>query len=283
MHEELVINDQAARLREIALQASPRSESSQPATYVVASGKGGVGKSTLALNLSLALSDLGKRVLLVDGDHQMGNIMTLLGMTSQYGLSDVLRGERDIEDVLVQPHPHLDVLPGSSGDERGPWMTPSLMKGFINSLKNMEEPYDYLFIDLSAGLSPEIITACVEADEDVVLTSSEPTSVMDAYALIKMIVAQRPLQTISVVVSAAESPVMAAETFEKLQLAVQHFLHTEIRSLVSIPYDKLLKQSVEQQLPLLRMAPSSASALSIAACARKMTIQHSVQYTGHIQ
>jgi flagellar biosynthesis protein FlhG len=282
MREALIIEDQATRLREIASQTTTARQPHESFIIAIASGKGGVGKSTVALNTAIALSDLGKSVLLIDADNNMGNLHIMIGAAPQYGLADVLRGERDIEDVLLHPQPRLSVLPGSSGDFNYPSMTDMTMRNFLRDIKALEQEYDYVLMDLSAGVSGKIITACLEANEAVIVTNDQPTAIMDAYAVIKMIVLQQPHHPISVVMSGAESPITADDAMRKLQIAVEHFLHRKIQYLGTIPFDKNLLRAIQAQIPLVRLYPSSAAALNVAAIARqvtKKTILHKTERT----
>jgi len=283
MREAFVIEDQATRLREIALQASVQQQRHESFVIAIASGKGGVGKSTIALNTAIALNDLGKSVLLIDADHNMGNLHILMGAVPQFGLADVLRGERDIEDVILHPQPRLSFLPGNSGDFNYPPMTESKMRNFIHDVKALETEYDYVLIDLSAGLSGKILAACLEANEAIIVTNDQPTAVMDAYAVIKMIVLQQPHHAVSVVMSGAESPIAADDAMRKLEIAVEHFLHRKIQCLGTIPFDKNLPRAVQAQVPLMRIYPSSAAALNVAAIARQVIKKATVHQTERTQ
>ncbi|HVN48875.1 MAG TPA: P-loop NTPase [Bacteroidota bacterium] len=279
MREAYVIEDQATRLREIALHASLKQPRHNPFVVAIASGKGGVGKSTVALNTAITLSDLGNRVLLIDADHNMGNLHIMIGEAPRYNLADVLRGERDIEDVLLHPLPRLDILPGNSGDFNSPPMTEAAMKNFLHDVRALETEYDIILIDLSAGLSGKILAACLEADEAIIVTNDQPTAVMDAYAVIKMITAQQPQHAVSVVMSGAESPIAADDAMRKLQIAVEHFLHRNIQYLGTIPFDKNLQRAIQVQVPLVRLYPSSSAALNVAAIARQIVKKTTVHQT----
>ena len=283
MHEAFAIEDQATRLREIALRAAINRQRHESFVIAIASGKGGVGKSTVALNTAIALSDLGKNVLLIDADHNMGNLHIMIGAVPQFGIADVLRGERDIEDVLLHPQPHLSILPGISGDFNYPSTTETTMQNFLHDVKTLESEYDFILVDLSAGLSGKILAACLEANEVIIVTNDQPTAVMDAYAVIKMIVLQQPHHAVSVVMSGAESPIAADDAMRKLQIAVEHFLHRKIQYLGTIPFDKNLQRAIQAQVPLLRLYPSSAASFNIAAIARQVMKKATVQQTERTQ
>jgi flagellar biosynthesis protein FlhG len=269
MHEAYVIQDQATHLRALVSKVAQRERTVKPYVVAVVSGKGGVGKSTLALNTSIALNDFGYHVLLIDADHNLGNLHVMLGATPKMGLADVLRGERDIEDVLLRPQPCLSFLPGCSGDFDYPSFDERSIHAFLHDVRTMDIPQQCVIIDLSAGVAHSIITTCLAADEVLVVTNDEPTSVIDAYAVIKMIIQEKSDHPISLLVNSSYTPGESDETARKLTAAVQHFLHRSIRYLGSVPHDRHLPRAIHAQVPFLRLFPSSAAALSIIAIAKK--------------
>lgn len=271
MHDSSDIVDQATRLREIALRSCIIA--TKPYCITITSGKGGVGKSTVALNVAITLCDLGKKVLLVDADSNLGNLDVLLGIAPQHRLGHVLRGKIEIDDALVNAYPNLKILPGSSGDVEYPEVTVLVQQRFLEDLFSLEEHFDFILIDTSAGLSKEIVTYSLESDETIVVTSVEPTSVMDAYAVIKTITISRPDHRISVLVNAAQFPMHAEETVQKLRMAVDHFLKRDINYLGSVPFDKKMRDAVLAQEAVVQKFPASASSLSLRAAAHKIINQ----------
>jgi flagellar biosynthesis protein FlhG len=268
MHETFTMNDQATRLRQIAAASYAAQSPLHPRVLTITSGKGGVGKSTVALNLSLSLCAIGKRVLLVDADANLGNLDVLLGISPRFRLGHVLRGERDIEDVLVSPLPGLRLLPGSSGDADYPLSSRETQRSFIADLKSVEEPSDYIIIDTSAGLTPDIIGFGVHADEVLVVSTPEPTSVMDAYALIKVLHLSKPEVSIKVLMNAVRHPAEADDAMAKLVVAVSRFLNTSFTPLGMIPYDQHVVMSIARQRPVVQEFPTSSASLSVKAMAQ---------------
>ena len=272
------MHDQATRLRQIAVRYREEALASRPYVLTVTSGKGGVGKSTIALNMAIALADLGKRVLLLDADANLGGLDVMLGVSPRHRLGNVLKGEMDIEDVLIAPYPHLKVLPGNSGETDYPALTPERQNQLMDDLLLLEEQYDLLMIDTAAGLTPEIIGFADRADETLVVTTVEPTAIMDAYAMIKVIFAGNNDAAISLLVNSVHQPRDGAEAARKLQMAVTHFLKRDIAFLGSMPFDSTVQKSVVQQRPAVKLFPRSAVALSVQVLAQRF-VQESLSST----
>jgi flagellar biosynthesis protein FlhG len=260
-------------MRELATRARKTSRAQRPLVLTVTSGKGGVGKSTVSLNLALALAGQGVRVLLFDADANLAGLDILLGIAPRFRLSNVLRGEREIEEILIRPHSHLMVLPGSSGEVDYPLLTVERQRQLLEDLRSLNEPYDLLLIDTAAGLSPEIVTFAVEADEVLVVTTPEPTAVIDAYAMIKVIVGARSDAQIRLLVNGARRPQDADDAAQKLALAVAHFLRRELKCAGVVPFDDAVATAVLRQQPLMQSAPHSGAALSLGAVARTIAAE----------
>lgn len=265
--------DQATRLREIAEQYCERPRSAKPHIITVTSGKGGVGKSTVALNLAIRLAQLGNRTLLLDADENLGNIDVMAGISPKLRLGDVLRGERDIEDVLVSPMRNFSILPGSSADVNYPPMTIEKQKELLNDIAGLEYPFDFLVIDTAAGIGQDIVSLAVQSHETIIVTHPEPTAVMDAYAMIKMITCADALIPLKLVVNSARVPAEADDTAAKLQLAVKHFLNRHVQYLGAIPYDTNVRQAIIRQNAVVAEFPTSAASLSLQWLAGKIVEQ----------
>lgn len=262
-------NDQAARLREIAEKACVPPRQRGPFVLAVSSGKGGVGKSTVALNLAVLLSSSGKRVLLFDGDVALGNIDIMLGSVPRFTVAHVLRGEMDIEDVVTYPFPGLALL--SSGNADGPdrWDVAEQFR-LLEQMRGMDEHVDVVIIDTPAGLNNVIVAYSLFADATLMITTCEPTAIMDAYALIKAVSQEKHHHRIGVIMNAVRIPREGEEAMEKLARAVSHFLDREIEFAGSVPLDDHVSRAIMQQQPLVRAFPRSGASLSLATIARRM-------------
>jgi flagellar biosynthesis protein FlhG len=267
------MDDQMTRMRElIAEHRSKLNRSPRMASYIitVTSGKGGVGKSTVALNMAFLLSKTGHRVLLVDGDVNLGNLDVMMGISTGHRIGEVIRGEYDIEDILVSVTDTLKLLPSNSGESKYVTMTAEKQRNLFRDLRSLEEPFDYIIIDSATGISPEIIGFALNADETVVVTSSETTAVLDAYAVIKVLLMNHYENNIGVVVNGVVYPPDADDTVKKLQIAVDHFLRRTIQYHGLIPFDQNVKRSIDQQKILAEGFPSTAATLSLQSIAQKI-------------
>ncbi|MBS4029047.1 MAG: MinD/ParA family protein [Ignavibacteriales bacterium] len=272
--------DQAAKLRTIAARHRDDGGTTTPLRIItITSGKGGVGKSTLSLNLSLALAAQGKKVLLVDADSNLANLDVLLGMTPTYRLSHVLRGEKSIEEAAVPVWKGMKILPGSSGDIRFPLIDTEVQLKLFEDLRALQNTFDFILLDTGAGLNSEVVTSILNTDETIVITTPEPTAVMDAYAVIKTVCLESGGKLdLKLIVNAAWSPLDAEETGRKLQMVVSHFLKTQIHYLGFVPYDKNVHHAVVEQQPVYLKFPRSASATSIQKIAQTLIRQPKISY-----
>ena len=277
MHSEPLILDQATSLRRLAAQPRRIAGVQRPHVMTITSGKGGVGKSTVALNLALTLCGMGKKILLVDADANLANLDVMAGISPQWRLGNVLRKECTVEDALVTPFPRLKLLAGSSGEAEYPQTELERQNQLLEQLTNTEERFDMVIIDTAAGLTKEIVNFAVHSDEVLVVTNIEPTSVMDAYAVMKMVWASNPETPLSFVMNAVRQPKQADDAAEKLQLVLKHFLNASAHFHGSIPFDESVPRAIIQQQPVLHLYPHSAVAFAMHSFARTFLL-HSAAF-----
>ncbi len=277
MRDQALIVDQASRLRELALRHAEERPAS-PTVLAVTSGKGGVGKSTVALNLALALRDLGRRVLLVDADENLAGLDVMMNAAPSARLGDVMRGRLRVADVIVPVEEDLALVPGSSGDPRYPRRGASAVRRLMEQLRTEGAAFDRIVIDTGAGISDDVLAFALAADETLVVTTPEPTAIMDAYAVIKCLVAEKPMLPIAIIVNRCIDPREADAAARNLRTAVAHFLRRDVQYAGFIPEDRHASQAVAAQQPLVRRSPGAPSALSIRQFARMYE-----EYTNTIQ
>jgi flagellar biosynthesis protein FlhG len=228
----------------------------------------------VALNLGLALSRVGKKVLLVDADANLAGLDVMAGVSPRFRLGDVLRGEKDVDSVLVTLAPGLQLLPGSSGDPSYPLPTLDEQDALLKDVMERDERVDVVIIDTAAGLTPEIIRYGEEADSVLVVTTPDPTAVMDAYAMIKVLGLNAPGQMVELVINNARSVRDGEETYTKIRAAILHFLGREVSCAGVIPADDRASEAIRSQRALVGAFPHSAAALSIQALARTILRDH---------
>lgn len=267
MRSAMYGQDQASTLRKMVLN-NVVEPAHRPYVIAITSGKGGVGKSTIALNLALKLGEFKNNVMLVDADTNLGKLDVMLGISPSFRSVDILRNERAVEDTIVSISSNVKLLAGNSGDSNHPDLTKEKQERFLNALVSTEEQFDYVIIDTSAGLTENVITYAAFSDLTVVVSNPEPITVIDAYAMIKAIHFANNAVPIKVLMNGSRKPSEADDAMMKLKMAVNHFLHCDIPYLGSIPYDRYTSEAIVQQQPLVLRYPSSGASLSLELLAR---------------
>jgi flagellar biosynthesis protein FlhG len=235
---------------------SPGGESSTQ-VIAVSSGKGGVGKTNVVANLAIALRKLGKRVLILDADLGLGNLDVLLGLVPQHTIEDVLAGTHTLDEIVLKGPSDVHVLPASSGVPHLTTLTEVQQLVIQEQLEQLAGGMDVLLIDTGAGISPSVTFFASSADETVVVVTPEPTSLTDAYALIKVLARQYREHRFKILVNQAKSPREASEVFGKLDVAVDRFLHVAIELIGAIPYDDYVPMAVRQQRAVFELFPDA--------------------------
>ena len=272
--------DQAAALREL-MRPAPRQPLRRTRVLAVASGKGGVGKTNLTVNLAIALAREGKRAVVLDGDLGLANVDVLLGIHPRYTLQHVMSGQRSLGEVMVPAPGGIWVVPGASGLEELADLSEEQRQSLISALTELDGRADVLLIDTAAGVSREVSAFLEAAPEVIVVTTPEPTAITDAYALIKVASSARqavaPAAPASggprfrLVVNQANDVGEAVGVARKLQTVARQFLSVEIQSLGYVPSDRSVPRSTRGQVPLLVAYPSSPAALRVVDLARRLT------------
>jgi flagellar biosynthesis protein FlhG len=250
--------DQAAALRSLAAQAPrhPRPATQGAEVIVVGSGKGGVGKSVLSVLFATALVRNGRRVLLVDGCQNQGNLHILLGVRPAGRLEDLLTGDADLQQLPVAVSPDLWLLPADSGAEALYALSRVDQARLHHQLSSLYDGFEAVVVDGGPGIDNVVRVASMNATRLVVVTVPEPTALSDAYALIKIVSLQIPALPISVLVNRAWSGEEGLAAFERLSLAASRFLGRELGYLGTLPEDDALRAGIRRPGALLAAAPS---------------------------
>lgn len=236
----------------------------------VVSGKGGVGKTNLALNLGFALHELGHTLVLLDADLGLANLDVLLGISPEKNLQDLL-GEAVAESVVVPLAPEgFDLLPSASGVAELVELDEDVQDLLFGKLDALFRRYDFLILDLGAGISPTVLSFAAMPQERIVVITPEPTSLTDSYAVIKVLSNQHGIKNFQVIVNMAESSREARTAFDRLAQACERFLSLSIRLLGIVHRDPMVTESVRHQIPLLKFAPACQASQDIRDIAKKI-------------
>jgi flagellar biosynthesis protein FlhG len=269
--------DQAAGLRRMAKQKKVQ-------VIAVASGKGGVGKTNVSVNLSLAMVALGKDVLLLDADLGLANVDLLLGLHAQYNLSHVINGERTLEEVMVKGPEGLHIIPAASGAQMMAELTSSQHAGLIRAFSELSVPIDVLMVDTAAGISDSVVSFTKASNEIIVVVCDEPTSLTDAYALMKVLHLDHGIQRFNILANNIRSPKEGLNLFAKLSRVTDHYLDVTLDYLGAVPYDEYLIKAVKKQCAVMQSYPQSPSSLAFRKLATKVIAWPAPdQASGHLE
>lgn len=238
--------DQAERLRNRL-----KGQDKQAKTIAIVSGKGGVGKSNTALNFSIELQNRGKKVLLFDLDVGMGNIDILLGNESKHSIVNLFNEFLPIHDIIELGPKGLSYIAGGSSLNELIQLDEDKLNYFYEQYDRLVNDYDYILFDLGAGASISSMSFVLSSDECVVITTPEPTSITDAYSMIKHIILQRKDMPISVIMNRCNSRKEGVRTLEKFNQVVSHFLHSNIIKMGMLPNDQIVSTAVIRQTPYI--------------------------------
>lgn len=263
------MNDQAEALRHMVRNQELQGEGRTTRLITVTSGKGGVGKSNFSLNFSLALSRIGKKVLIFDADISMANIDVLMGISSTYNLYHLLKQEKTIWEIIQEGPQGIHFIAGGSGFRDLLDLSPAQLDYFAEQIGRLHGQYDVILFDTGAGLSKETLKFITASQETIVVTTPEPTSITDAYALIKMVAAMTEDVTFKLVVNRAMDDKEGKATADKIGLVARRFLELDIPLLGMMPDDSNVMRAVKKQIPFMLAYPGSDATRAIFEIANR--------------
>jgi flagellar biosynthesis protein FlhG len=264
--------DQAEQLRNIIKQQSPNYKFARVIT--ITSGKGGVGKSNLSVNLAIQLSKLGKRVIILDADFGLANIEVMLGIRPQYNMADLIFKGKSLQDIITEGPERIGFISGGSGIQELTNLTKDQILFLTQKLYELDEFADVIIIDTGAGINDSVLEFVTASSEVLLVATPEPTSITDAYALLKTLNRKADFiadnTVIKVVANRVESNEEAKQLFNKLNVVVNKFLSIKIDFLGAIPQDSNVSKAVIQQKPYSLLYPNSPSSRAVSELANRL-------------
>jgi len=254
--------DQAENLRELVKRRQ------EVRVVSVSSGKGGVGKTSVSVNLAIALSRLGARVLIVDADFGLANVDVMLGVTSRYDVSSFLRGDRTIQEIIQLGHEGVRFISGGSGVFDLLNIKEEQLSELMTGLVSLDAPIDIILMDTGAGINDKVMQMILASSETVVVTTPEPTAILDAYALVKTIVKSDDSHPIHILINKCESKKEAQRVLEGFIEVVGRHLGKNVNPLGLIMYNHDVPTSIKRQVPITVTNPGGATAREIEQIAR---------------
>ena len=236
----------------------------------VTGGKGGVGKSNVSVNLSLALAQMQQRVVLLDADLGLANIDVLLGIRAQKTIADVLAGDCNLRDILISGPGGIRIVPAASGVQRMAALTPQQHGALIQAFSTLDNQLDVLIIDTAAGISDTVVSFLSAAQEIVIVVCDEPSSITDAYALIKLLNTEHNINTVRVIANMVQTVKEGQLLFNKLTYVCERFLDISMQYIGAIPVDENVRKAVQKQKPVLEYAPRCKASQAFKQIANKV-------------
>lgn len=269
--------DQAEQLRLLVTKQQEQKKKERKVSRVitVTSGKGGVGKSTLTVNLAIQLSGLGKKVVILDADFGLANIEVMLGIRPDYNLADLMFRGKELKDIIIQGPENIGFISGGSGIQELSRLTREQVVYLVSKLYELDELADIILVDTGAGISDSVLEFVSASNEVLLVATPEPTSITDAYALLKTLNRRSGFSkedtTIKMVANRIKTKEDGDTLYSKLGLVVDKFLSLKMEYIGAIPDDPNCGKAIMQQQPISLSEPRSASVKAIRSIAEKLT------------
>ncbi|MDT8406931.1 MAG: MinD/ParA family protein [Methylococcales bacterium] len=229
----------------------------------VTSGKGGVGKTNLSVNLGLAMAQRGRHVVLLDADMGLANVDVLLGLYPKYNLAHMLRGEKTLAEIMVNGPLGLKIIPGASGLQQMTDLSDAEQAAVIREFATIDDQLDVLLVDTAAGISSSVVNFARASQDILLVVCDEPTSLTDAYAFIKLLNRDYGLDRFHVLSNMVTSSQQGQMLFQKLVKVTDRYLDVTLRYAGAVPHDAALRKAVQQQHPVMLSYPDSKAATAI--------------------
>jgi len=244
----------------------------------ISSGKGGVGKTNVSVNLAISMAKQGKEVMLMDADLGLANVDVLLGLNTEFNLSHVMKGERTLDEIIVEGPSKVKIIPASTGKSDMANLEPAEQIGLINAFSDLSCAVDVLIVDTGAGISDSVVNFCGAAQDVVVVVHDEPASITDAYAFIKVMSRNYDVSRFHILANMTHDAREGRELFIKLSKATDRFLDVVLNFVGAVPFDSKLRKAVQHQRAVVDAFPHSPASLAF-----KRITKHINNWPSHSQ
>ncbi|TGB00299.1 MinD/ParA family protein [Sporolactobacillus shoreae] len=265
-----MMNDQAERLRRLV--NSSKVQDKKGVVVGILSGKGGVGKSVFSINFSISLSQMGKKVLIIDLDVGMGNIDHLLGKPAKYNIADSIHDKLRLDDVIFTGPGNISCISGGNGMDNLFRLEEQNLSVFLEQIERIRKKYDYVLFDFGAGVSEDMIHFLLAAHQIILVTTPEPPAMADAYSALKLLLPNNQNLQVSCVVNMVENLQEGRETWERLSGASARFMGKGIKWLTALHRDRAVLRSVKEQVPCVLQYPRSKYSVEMKLLASSFII-----------
>jgi len=280
-----IVKEESGKVHKLRVKNGSFPSENSPMVFTVTSGKGGVGKTNIVGNLAITYQRMSKRVLIFDADLGLANIDIIFGINPRYTIEDVIKGEKELSQIIAKGPEGVAIIPASSGVQELSHLTEGHKINLLNEFDLLNNMYDILLIDTGAGISSNVIYFNLAAQERIVVVTPEPTSVTDAYALIKVMFMQHGTNKFIILMNMVRNEKEAVSVYKHLSRVVEKFMGSISLDYAGyIPYDKHLHESVNRREPVTCSHPQSASSQSFKKLAECLLDQTSERHqNGSIQ
>lgn len=265
MHNLPMNDDQASGLRRMKQQQQQQ----MVKVIAVTGGKGGVGKTNVTLNLAMSMAQLGKKVLVLDADLGLANCDVMLGLRVQKNLFHVLSGEAELDDILIEGPFGIKIVPATSGTQSMTELKPAEHAGLIRAFSEMRTRFDVLLVDTAAGISDMVLSFSRASQDVLVVVCDEPSSITDAYALMKILSREHGVQRFKIVANMVRSLKEGQELFAKLSRVTDRFLDVTLELVATIPFDENVRKAARKQKAFVDAFPKTPASLAIRTLATR--------------
>lgn len=264
---------------------NPSRDTGRPVQVIaVTGGKGGVGKSSVAINLGIGLAGRGRRVVILDADLGLANLDVLLGLRAKRNLADVIAGECGLADIMLDGPCGIRIIPASSGTQSMVSLSRAEHAGLIHAFSDIADTMDVLIVDTAAGISDSVVSFVRAAQECLVVVCNEPSSIADSYALMKLLHKEYGMHRFRVLPNMVRTPQEGSALFHKLEQVCERFLDVMLVQVGSIPYDDTVRRCIQRQRAVLDAAPQSKAAMAFRQLAERVdALPVSASASGHLE